>query len=116
MLGETTVPYNNHLSGGGVPNVMKEIVYVKSVSKIDRMHHRFLTKKRNWLVRQIDPSKRYLYILRNEGKDEGAEEDGDEVMELTHESALEEGRQDGALIDVDSSQEPRPDGDEDHDQ
>ncbi len=42
---------------------MTQIVYVKGILMIDRIHHRFLSKKRNWLVRQIDPSKAYMKLI-----------------------------------------------------
>lgn len=68
------MPHNNHIEGAGVPNFMKELIFVKSESKINRMHHRFITKKRNWLIRQIDPAKRYLHMLRKQVKMQKTEE------------------------------------------
>lgn len=37
--------------GGGLPRFLTQIVYVKGIQKIDRMHHRFLSKKRSWLAK-----------------------------------------------------------------
>jgi hypothetical protein len=31
--------------------IVYEVIYVKSEKKINRIHHRFLAKKRNWLTR-----------------------------------------------------------------
>ena len=51
--------------GSGLPNVIKEVKYVKSISKIDRMNLRFAGKKRAWLVKQIDPKKKLKGLLKN---------------------------------------------------
>jgi hypothetical protein len=45
---------------------MSQVVYVKGISKIDRIHHRFLSKKRRWLMRQIDPTKLYMKAIGKE--------------------------------------------------
>lgn len=62
------LPNNNHMAGSGLKNVIYDIIFVRSESKINRLHHRFLTRKRRWLTRQIDPSKRYLYMLSKQAK------------------------------------------------
>ena len=51
------------MKGAIIKNVLQEVVYVKAVHKIDRIYHKFAGKKRNWLLRQIDPTKRYMHML-----------------------------------------------------
>ena len=62
------IPNNNHMEGSGMKNVIYEVVFIRSQTKINKMHHRFLGKKRNWLTRQIDPSKRYLHAVNKQAK------------------------------------------------
>jgi len=65
ITGEIILPNNNHFEGSGLPiNIMKQVVLVNSTHKLSKMHHKWITKKRNWLVRQIDPAKRYLHMLK----------------------------------------------------
>ena len=67
---------------------MKEIVYIKAETKVNRMHHRFITKKRNWLIRQIDPAKRYLHMLKKQVKNQEAEAEKRETENAMSESML----------------------------
>ena len=65
-------------------NVVYEVIYVKSEHKINRIHHRYLAKKRCWLTRQIDPAKRYLYMIEkqaNKNNDNEIEINLDETIE-----------------------------------
>lgn len=56
------------MQGSGMQNVIYEIVFIRSQTKIDRLHHRFLGKKRAWLTRQIDPQKKYLHALNKQAR------------------------------------------------
>jgi hypothetical protein len=47
---------------------MTQMNYIVGERKLDRIHHRLLAKKRNWLVRQIDPAKRYLFMIKKQAK------------------------------------------------
>ena len=47
---------------------MHSVVMIRNETKINRMQHRYLAKKRAWLIRQIDPAKRYLYMFRKQSK------------------------------------------------
>ena len=35
----------------GLANIMYDVIYCRTESSISRMHHRFLNKKRQWLLR-----------------------------------------------------------------
>ena len=48
--------------GSGIPNVIKEIRYIKNNNKVDRLHFKFLSKKRGFLIRQINLAKK-LYTI-----------------------------------------------------
>ena len=65
-------------------NVIYDVVYIRSESKVSRMHHRFLGKKRQWLTRQIDPTKRYLHMLKKQEtmQEEEIDEDEDESVPI----------------------------------
>jgi hypothetical protein len=46
------VKNNNHILNIAPPRqVIYEMIFIKSEKKINRIHHRFLGKKRNWLTR-----------------------------------------------------------------
>lgn len=63
------VKNNNHILNIAPPRqVIYEMIFIKSEKKINRIHHRFLGKKRNWLTRQIDPAKRYLYMIEKNAR------------------------------------------------
>jgi hypothetical protein len=63
------LPNNNHFAGGsGRPKLMTQIMYCVTEKKLERIHHKFLAKKRNWLIRQIDPAKRYLFMMKKQEK------------------------------------------------
>lgn len=49
--------YCCHLAGSGMPNVIKEVKYVQSLTKFDRLHYKFLSKKRAFLARQVKLSR-----------------------------------------------------------
>lgn len=58
------------------------MVYVKAVHKIDRLHQRFAGKKRNWLLRQIDPAKKYMHMLQEQaGRGAMLMHEGSEMMD-----------------------------------
>ena len=64
-LSPDQIPNENHINGSGMmKNVIYDVIYVRGTHKINRQQHKYLSKKRAWLTRQIDPSKRYLYMLR----------------------------------------------------
>ena len=66
----------NHSEGcSGLPNVIKEIKYIKGTTKVDQLHYKFLSKKRGFLVRQINLTKK-LFLMDKvdpEAKDIAAE-------------------------------------------
>lgn len=57
-LGRTTEG-NHHLAGGiqGIPNVLTEVFYNKTVNKYDKLHFKWLSKKRGYLGRQVKLTK-----------------------------------------------------------
>ena len=54
------------LVGSGMPAVIEKLIYIKKPFPQRISRDRLLLKKRNWLIRQIDPLKRFAKVYSNQ--------------------------------------------------
>lgn len=80
-FGINRVDMQHYCTNSGLPNIITQVKYIKSITKIDRLHYKFFIKKRKYLSSQINLAKK-LYKIQELTKDYVVDQEMDTQSDL----------------------------------